>query len=111
LAANFIDDGESIRIIDWEYGGQGDRFFDLGNFAVNNQLSEEQERELLAHYFGESTPERHRRLQLMRLASDMREAAWGFLQAGISKLHSPDYYLTYGRKHLDRFLEKTASLR
>src|SRR5207253_3111611 len=37
LNANFIDDGVSIRIVDWEYAGMGDRFFDFGNFAVNHQ--------------------------------------------------------------------------
>jgi aminoglycoside phosphotransferase (APT) family kinase protein len=35
LASNFINNGSEMRIIDWEYGGLGDRFFDLGNFAVN----------------------------------------------------------------------------
>ncbi len=104
LPGNFIDDGVTVRIIDWEYGGLGDRFFDLGNFAVNHQLSEEQERALLEFYFGGARPEHLRRLQLMRLASDMREAMWGYLQAGISKLYSPSYYLDYGRTHLDRFL-------
>src|SRR5205823_12010048 len=43
LNANFIDDGAVIRIVDWEYAGMGDRFFDFGNFAVNHQLSEEDE--------------------------------------------------------------------
>src|SRR2546423_2664584 len=40
LNSNFIDDGATLWIIDWEYAGMGDRFFDLGNFAVNHQLSE-----------------------------------------------------------------------
>ena len=38
LNANFIDDGERIRIVDWEYAGMGDPFFDLGNFSVNHEL-------------------------------------------------------------------------
>ena len=40
----------------------------------------------------------------MRLASDLREATWGYLQAGVSTLHPPAYYLDYGGRHLDRFL-------
>jgi hypothetical protein len=44
----------------------------------------------------------------MRLASDLREAMWGFVQAGISALYSPVYYLAYGQKHLDRFLGASA---
>ncbi len=38
LSANFLHDGEHVRIVDWEYAGMGDRYFDLGNFAVNNEL-------------------------------------------------------------------------
>ena len=38
LTANFIDDGTRIRIVDWEYAGMGDVYFDLANFAVNNGL-------------------------------------------------------------------------
>jgi thiamine kinase-like enzyme len=110
LPANFIDDGTTIRIIDWEYSGLGDRFFDLGNLAVNNGLDERQERALLRVYFGKARPRHLRRLQLMRLVSDMREAMWGFVQAGISKLYSPEYYLAYGSRHLQRFLKGCATL-
>ena len=102
LAANLIDDGTAVRIIDWEYGGMGDRFFDLGNLAVNNEFNEEHERTLLTLYFGQARPDHLGRLRLMRLASDMREAMWGFLQAALSTLDVD--YLAYGRKHLERFL-------
>lgn len=106
MPANFLDDGGSIWLIDWEYGGLGDRFFDLGNLAVNHQLDEAGERALLEAYFGEMRDEHLRRLRRMRLVSDMREAIWGFLQAAVSTLHSPGYYLDYGRKHLRRFLSQ-----
>ncbi len=102
LAGNFIDSGGAVRIIDWEYGGMGYRFFGLGNLAVNNEFDKEHERTLLALYFGEIRPDHLRRLRLMRLASDMREAMWGFVQAAISTLDMD--YLAYARKHLDRFL-------
>jgi thiamine kinase-like enzyme len=104
LASNFIDNGSDIRIIDWEYGGLGDRFFDLGNFAVNHQLDAEQERTLLTAYAGSAPSEDLRRLRLMRMVSDLREAAWGYLQSSLSRLHEPAHYLAYGGKHLDRFL-------
>ena len=39
LTANFLDDGTRLRILDWEYAGMGDRFFDLANFSDNNDLS------------------------------------------------------------------------
>lgn len=102
LPSNFLDDGTAMRIIDWEYAGMGDRFFDLGNLAVNNQFDAEHEHRLLELYFGAVRPEHLRRLRLMRLASDMREAMWGFLQAGISTLDFD--YLAYGNTHLERFL-------
>src|SRR5829696_303689 len=41
LPANFLHDGQRMQIIDWEYAGMGDRWFDLGNFAANNQLAED----------------------------------------------------------------------
>ena len=53
LTANFLFDGDSVRIVDWEYAGMGDRFFDLGNLAVNNGLGPEEERRLLAAYANE----------------------------------------------------------
>ncbi len=40
LAANFIRGAEQLWIVDWEYAGMGDRYFDLANFAVNNELGE-----------------------------------------------------------------------
>ena len=53
LNANFIDDGKRIRIVDWEYAGMGDPFFDLGNFSTNHGLSADEDRALLAAYEGD----------------------------------------------------------
>ena len=108
LAENLFDDGTTVRLIDWEYGGMGDRFFDLGNLAVNNQFEVPHELALLQRYFGEVRPDDLRRLRMMRLASDLRESMWGFLQAGISTLDID--YVEYGRHHLDRFLAGCAAL-
>ncbi len=103
LAANFIDDGVTIRILDWEYAGMGDRFFDLGNFAVNQRLGEVQCEALLEAYFGGVPPRGPGRLHLMMLLSDLRESFWGFLQSGISRLEFD--FTKYGLDHLGRFLE------
>jgi thiamine kinase-like enzyme len=103
LPANFIDDGESIRIIDWEYAGMGDRFFDLGNLAVNNDFADDDERRLLELYFGQVRDDDLRRLRLMRLASDLRESLWGFLQSAVSTLEFD--FLAYGQAQLQRFVE------
>src|SRR3989442_218606 len=102
LNANFIDDGVSIRIVDWEYAGMGDRFFDFGNFAVNHQLTENDEASLLMAYFGRVAAAQHARLRLMRLMSDYREAMWAVLQQAISELDFD--FAGYAGKHFDRLL-------
>jgi thiamine kinase-like enzyme len=107
LPANFLRDGERMQLIDWEYAGMGDRWFDLGNFAVNNELDDEQEAQLLEAYFGEPPDDRRRAtLKLFRFMSDFREAMWGVVQAGVSELDFD--FREYAQKHFDR-LEKARS--
>ena len=81
----------------------GDLFFDLGNFAVNQALNKQQCELLLRLYFGEVHPTDLAHLHLMRLASDLRESFWGFLQLGISELDFD--YREYAHHHLMRFLQ------
>jgi thiamine kinase-like enzyme len=109
LNANFIDDGASIRIVDWEYAGMGDRFFDLGNFAVNHQLTDEDEGWLLSAYFGRLVSSQYARLRLMRIMSDFREAMWGVLQQAISELDFD--FEGYAGKHFDRLLTAAGDAR
>jgi thiamine kinase-like enzyme len=101
LAANFLNDGTRIQIVDWEYAGMGDRYFDLGNYAVNNELDEDRESALLETYFGEPpSPRRRAALRLMRFMSDFREAMWGVVQSGISELDFD--FDGYAAKHFGR---------
>jgi thiamine kinase-like enzyme len=102
LAANFIDDGERVWLVDWEYAGMGDPFFDLANFAVNNGLDEDSESALLEAY-GSSDA---RALTLMRFMSDFREAMWGVVQQTISELDFD--FVAYADEHFER-LGRTAS--
>jgi thiamine kinase-like enzyme len=105
LPANFLRDGDRMQLIDWEYAGMGDRWFDLGNFAVNNELDDDQEALLLEAYFGEPPDDRKRAtLKLFRFMSDFREGMWGVVQAGVSELDFD--FRDYAQKHFDR-LEKT----
>jgi thiamine kinase-like enzyme len=101
LAANFIRSPRDLRIVDWEYAGMNDRYFDLGNFAVNNELDEAAETELLSAYFAAPASERRlASLRLMRFMSDFREAMWGAVQSTISDL---DFDFTeYCEKHFER---------
>ena len=72
LAANLIDDGARLWLVDWEYGGFNSPLFDLGGLASNNELSPEQEDWLLEAYF-ERRPERRPAPPLRR--DEMRLAA------------------------------------
>ena len=96
LNANFLDDG-SIRIVDWEYAGMGDRFFDLANFSVNHEFSLADDHALVEAYFGSATEAAVASLRLMRFMSDFREAMWGVLQSGISDLDFD--FREYAAKH------------
>ena len=106
LNANFIDDGSRIRIVDWEYAGMGDPYFDLGNFSINHELDADQDAILLAAYLGEGSAEPNpalaARLALMRVLSDFREAMWGVLQQGCSTLDVD--FVAYAADHFDRLL-------
>jgi thiamine kinase-like enzyme len=108
LNANFIDDGRRIRIVDWEYAGMGDVFFDLANFSVNHELDERANELLLEAYFGEARKEHVRALRLMRFMSDFREAMWGVVQQAISDLEFD--FPGYAERHFDR-LARTAGER
>jgi len=104
LAANFIRSPRGIRIVDWEYAGMGDRYFDLGNFAVNNELDEACEAELLSAYFGVTASGcRLAALRLMRFMSDFREAMWGAVQSTLSDLDFD--FDGYCEKHFSRMRE------
>jgi len=85
LNANFLDDGQ-IRILDWEYAGMGDPVFDLANFSVHHEFTDEQDRWLLECYFGKVTATNWARIKLLKIISDFREAMWAMVQIGISKL-------------------------
>src|SRR6476659_4780694 len=109
LNANFIDDGARIRIIDWEYAGMGDPFFDLGNFSINHELSDAEDRILLEAYDGRVQPARLARLTLMRVVSDFREAMWGVLQQGVSTLDVD--FVAYAAGRFERLLRNAADAR
>ena len=106
LNANFIDDGERLWLVDWEYAGMGDRFFDLANFAVNHELGPVEDGLFLRAYFGAEREEDLAALTLMRFMSDFREAMWGVVQQAISELEFD--FVGYAAQHFER-LRKTAS--
>ena len=103
LPANLIrsDDG-AIHLLDWDYAGMGDRFFDLANFAVNAELPEAGRELLLESYFGEANDANRSTLILMIAMSDFREAMWGVLQGVLSDLDFD--FDEYAKSHFRRLI-------
>ncbi len=107
LNANLIATDDGLVIVDWEYAGMGDRFFDLANLSANHGLTEAEERELLDGYFGALRPEDEQALRLMRFMSDFREAMWGVVQQGISELDFD--FVGYADQHFERLAATAAA--
>jgi len=84
LAANLIDDGTRLWLIDWDYAGFNSPLFDLGGVCSNNDLDAEQTEALLMAYHGSVDRELLRRFSAMRCASLLRETLWSM----VSEIHS-----------------------
>jgi len=100
LAANILDDGSRLWLIDWEYGGFNTPLFDLAGLAGNNGLTETQERAMLEQYFEVPVNEHWRAYQAMKCTSLMRETMWSM----VSETHSEiDFdYAGYTAENMDR---------
>ena len=109
LSDNFLRGTDGFWLVDYEYSGMGDPFFDLGNLSINNGLSEASQETLLRLMFGEPTQAHRARLQLMRIMSDYREAMWGVIQQGLSTLDID--YVAYADRHFERLLRSMADER
>jgi len=92
-----------LRIVDWEYAGLGDPYFDLGNLSVNHGLGRESDLALLRHYFGRADEPELATLELFKLASEAREAMWGVVQMAISTLEVD--FEEYASEHGSRFFQ------
>jgi len=103
LNANLLRDGEHVWLVDFEYAGVGDPWFDLANLSINNDLDDAACEQLLELSFGEVREAQRARLGLMRIVSDLREAMWGVVQQALSTLDVD--YVGYARSHLSRCLE------
>lgn len=102
LAANFIDDGRRLWLVDWEYAGFNSPLFDLGGLASNSELSPDQAEQALSLYFGKPVDdELRRRAAAMSAASLLRETMWSM----VSEIHSTvDFdYSAYTVENLRRF--------
>jgi thiamine kinase-like enzyme len=102
LNANFLFN-DVLYVLDWEYAGMGDPFFDLANFSDHHELTDAQDHYLLGCYFKDEKPNHWAHLKIMKIMSDLREAAWGLVQIGISKLDFD--FRDYADKFYSRVVE------
>ena len=86
LAENYIDDGKQLWLIDYEYGGNNDPTFELGNTCQEMQFSDSQITEVCAAYFGEATLSMIARMKLNMIMSDVGWGLWAAIQAKISTI-------------------------
>jgi thiamine kinase-like enzyme len=86
LAENFIDVGGELRLIDYEYSGNNEASFELGNVWSESNLSLDQLEELVAAYWGEPLRNKVARARLWGLMSKYGWTLWGSIQVGISDL-------------------------
>ncbi|MEF3365832.1 phosphotransferase [Methylocystis sp. 9N] len=102
LAANFIDDGQRLWLVDWDYAGWNTPLFDLGGLSSNNGFDAGDDETMLGHYFEAApTDELRRHFRAMRCASLLRESLWSM----VSEIKSTiDFdYVSYTEENLRRF--------
>ena len=106
LAANYLDDGEQVRLIDYEYSGNNDACFELGNTVTECDFTEEQTDAWCEAYFGDPTPADRARVRAQALCAQYGWALWGFIQEAASPI---DYdFHSFG---MERYEKAAATFR
>jgi thiamine kinase-like enzyme len=102
LAENFIDDGTRLRLVDYEYSGNNDPCFELGNICNENDFDPEQVERLCAAYFGQASRALVARMWLFYCMSNIGWVLWGSIQNSISAIEFDfwEWTLTKWRKAL-----------
>lgn len=109
LAANFLDDGSKIWVVDWEYGGFNDPLFDIGGLASNNDFKQDLEKEALEMYYEKSISNDFLlKYDSMKTASLLRETMWSMVSEITSKLDFD--YGEYTQENLSKFNDAFDSL-
>jgi thiamine kinase-like enzyme len=91
LAGNYIDDGRQLWLIDFEYSGNNDPCFELGNTCQELEFDEPRLIEVCAAYFGAACPDKLARMKLNMIMSDVGWTLWAAIQARISTIEF-DYW-------------------
>ena len=100
LAENFIDVGDRFRLIDYEYAGNNDACFELGNIWSESNLSLDQLEELVTHYYGQRLRHKIARARLLGLMSKYGWTLWASIQDGVSEIDF-DFW-SWGMEKYDR---------
>ncbi len=108
LAANMLDDGVRLWLVDWEYAGIGNPLFDLASVSANCGLPAELERLLLESYFGTADSQTIRELRILKTVSLLREALWAVIQTVASEIEFN--YVRYAAENLAAFREARSQL-
>jgi thiamine kinase-like enzyme len=101
LAGNFVDDGDKVWLIDYEYSGNNDPFFELGNTWTECELDEEHLDELVTAYVGHESPALRARARLWAIMSRYGWSLWGFIQAATLGNDDFDFY-GWGQERFDK---------
>jgi thiamine kinase-like enzyme len=104
LAENFIWTGDCFQLIDYEYSGNNDPMFELGNVWSESNLSLEQLDELIAHYYGRPLVNKVARARLWGLMSKYGWTLWASIQDGVSTIDF-DFW-GWGMEKYERALEE-----
>lgn len=102
LAANIMDDGKQLWLLDWEYAGFNSPLFDLGGLASNSELPPAGAERALSLYYERPVDDAlRRRAAAMTASSLLRETMWSM----VSEIHSTvDFdYGAYTAENLKRF--------
>ncbi len=86
LAANYIDDGERLWIVDYEYSGNADPTFELGNTCQELGWDDARIEALCAAYFGRAADALLARMRLQMIMSDVGWTLWAAIQAAVSTI-------------------------
>ncbi|HEY9153038.1 MAG TPA: phosphotransferase, partial [Anaerolineales bacterium] len=107
LAENYIDDGKMLRLIDYEYSGNNDPCFELGNTCQEMQFDDQRISEVCSAYFGSAASDKIARMKLNMIMSDVGWGLWAAIQAKISKIDF-DFW-GWAVERWDRAVEKMDS--
>ncbi|CAN5401640.1 phosphotransferase family protein [soil metagenome] len=101
LCENFLDTGERMWIVDWEYSGMNDPLWDLGDLSVEGAFGPDEDAEMIRAYFGaEATPAEQGRIVIYKAMCDLLWTLWGLIQ--LANKNPADDFWAYASNRFER---------